>query len=337
MRITIATGIYPPEIGGPAEYARRLFETMLIQNQEVSVATYGDLKRLPTGLRHIAFFFSLCFEAAQSDYLIVLDTFSAALPAAAFSWLFGKKMVVRVGGDFLWESYVERTKEPILLSRFYREPRNFSFKEGVIFLLTKWIFRRASRVVFTTSWQRGIMAEPYGISLEKTVIIENYFPPGGEKSVFSREDDGFIFLSPSRDRVIKNKENVEWAFRHVAFRDPRISLDTKVVSRDTLMEKIGKCYAVIAASLSEVSPNIVTDAIERGTPVIVTADTGMRHRFEGMVEFVNPLSRDDIARGIERLLDGAVYDGYRQKIRESSHTHSWNEITQEFLDIYSIL
>ena len=57
MRIFIATGIYPPKIGGPAQYAQNLKEALEKLGHRVVVKTYGIEDRLPTGVRHLFFFF----------------------------------------------------------------------------------------------------------------------------------------------------------------------------------------------------------------------------------------------------------------------------------------
>ena len=38
MKILISTGIYPPDIGGPAQYARNLYATWKKQGHDVKVA-----------------------------------------------------------------------------------------------------------------------------------------------------------------------------------------------------------------------------------------------------------------------------------------------------------
>ena len=73
MKIVIATGIYPPDIGGPAQYAKELHDTFLVQNHQVKVIKFGKLKYLPTGIRHLCYFFKF-FAAFGADYIIILDT-----------------------------------------------------------------------------------------------------------------------------------------------------------------------------------------------------------------------------------------------------------------------
>jgi glycosyltransferase involved in cell wall biosynthesis len=331
--ICIATGIYPPEIGGPAEYARELFDSLLIQKYNVSVVTYGDLKKFPTGLRHILYFIKLVFDAFYADYIIALDMFSVGLPAVIFSKIFGKKIVLRVGGDFLWESYIERTKEQILLSEFYLAPRKLSTKEEIIFSLTKFVLRNVFAVVFSTDWQRKIMEEPYDLDLSKTKIIENFFPMPEMSSLQNSEPK--IFLSPSRDIFIKNKKRLFEAFQKIKEKYPEIILDTEQVSHEVLLQKMSRAYAVIVNSFSEVSPNLVCDAIRYDLPVILTTDNGLTERLKDMVIFSNPFSVDDLMRSIETLLEPETYQNYKRNILLNSYSHSWDEIAQGFIDIYS--
>ncbi len=332
MKIVISTGVFPPEIGGPAEYARQLSETLRIQNHDVIVTNFAGIRSLPTGIRHIVYFFRVLTDAWDADYIIALDTFSVALPSVVLARILGKKVVLRVGGDFLWEAYIDRTGEPILLSEFYDVKRSLTLKEKIILNITRGVFSYTDGIVFSTSWQRDIMTKPYRLQLEKTQIIENQYSVVQIKPRLL--DEPKVFLSPSRDRKIKNKKNVEEAFKKVQEKFSDIVLDTRVVSHEVLMEKMQHAYAVVVASLSEVSPNLVLDSIKYGVPVVVTQDTGIRDRLRDLAIFVDPRSVLDIAQGIESLLNTSVYDAYAHKIQQNTYTHSWNEIAQEFIDFY---
>ena len=56
MKIVLATGIYPPEIGGPATYARILEEEMPRRGIEVTVYPFRAVRHLPRIVRHVAYF-----------------------------------------------------------------------------------------------------------------------------------------------------------------------------------------------------------------------------------------------------------------------------------------
>ncbi len=333
--ICIATGIYPPEIGGPAEYARSLFDAFLIQKYNTSVVTYGELQKFPTGIRHFLYFIKLIFDAFDADYIIALDTFSVGLPALIFSKIFGKKITLRVGGDFLWESFLDRTKEEILLSEFYKTPHKFSLKEKIIFDLTKFVLRSVDMIVFSTDWQRKIMLEPYSLDLNKTKIIENFFPMPEMSQ--NQNVERKVFLSPSRDIFIKNKKRLVEAFQKVKLKHSEIVLDTEQVSHEVLAQKMSKSYAVIVNSFSEVSSNLVLDAIGSDLPVILTADNGLVERLQNMVVLTNPFSTDNLVSNMETLLDQQIYQNYKRNILLNSYNHSWDEIAQEFVDVFQNL
>ena len=75
MRILIVTGIYPPEIGGPAEYAKNLEEVWVSQGYQVSVKIFGRFKKIPWGVRHIVFFLYILPSVVRADYIVTLDAF----------------------------------------------------------------------------------------------------------------------------------------------------------------------------------------------------------------------------------------------------------------------
>src|SRR3989344_4703141 len=119
MRILIATGIFEPEVGGPATYAPRLARHFAAAGNSVAVITYSatlskdsdknypfKLVRIVRGnrlLNRVRFFFAAYREAKKCDLIYTLDWFAAGLPVALAAKLLGKPYVVRVGGDHPWE------------------------------------------------------------------------------------------------------------------------------------------------------------------------------------------------------------------------------------------
>ena len=62
MKILIATGIYPPDIGGPAQYARGVEEAWKKEGHEVKVLAFRLERKIPTGIRHLYYFFRVLFS-----------------------------------------------------------------------------------------------------------------------------------------------------------------------------------------------------------------------------------------------------------------------------------
>ena len=65
MKILICTGIYPPEIGGPAQYAKNLSEFWQKEGHRVNVKVFSRFNFLPTGLRHLVYFFNILHNRHQ--------------------------------------------------------------------------------------------------------------------------------------------------------------------------------------------------------------------------------------------------------------------------------
>lgn len=330
-RIFIATGIFPPDIGGPAQYAYELEKVWRESGHKVAVKYFGKVEKfLPTGLRHIYFLIKTKWAFLCADKIFVLDTWSAALPIAILSFITRKKFIIRTGGDFLWESYVERTKKKVLFSNFYKDGiNNLNDKEKFIFSVTKWILRRADKIVFSTEWQRNIWLISYNIPKEKTLIIENYYgKSSGDSGFFNK-----TFLASSRDLVWKNLAVLKDVFEDNEVKQTGFVLDIKTSRHDEFMSRMQGVYAVILVSLGDISPNTILDAIRCGKPFIVTKETGIYDRVKDIGIFVDPLSKNDVKEKVLWLCDPKNYETQKEKIRGFSFTHSWDEIGNEFLNI----
>ena len=57
IRILVATGIYPPDIGGPATYSKLLNDELSKYDIDVDVFSFGAVRKFPRGLSHIIYFF----------------------------------------------------------------------------------------------------------------------------------------------------------------------------------------------------------------------------------------------------------------------------------------
>lgn len=332
MRIVIATGIYPPDVGGPAYYAQGLADALRAKGHEVRIVAFSALKKFPTGIRHVMYAFKLVPALIGADTVIALDTFTVALPAAALSTVMRVPLIIRTGGDFLWESYIERTHDPLPLTFFYEKHKPFTRKERIVFALTRWVVRRATSVVFSTTFQRDIWVPAYRIRKE-TFIIDNAIAqtlaglPSTHKS----------FISFGRPLFLKNDATLADAFALAQKRVPDISLETGMVPHDQLMEKIRACYAVIVPSISEVSPNLILDAMRCGKPFILTKYSGFADRYTQFGLICDPLSVEDIANKIVQLCDDQLYGELSRRIMENPPTRTYADVTDDFLKLIDSL
>ncbi|MFZ2886228.1 MAG: glycosyltransferase, partial [Minisyncoccia bacterium] len=177
MKIVIATPFYPPETGVLGTYAEGLAVAFKKAGHEVEIAAFSSVKHLPPLVRHIAYFAQLRRRARGAGAMLALDTWSVGMPAFFAARQTGAPLLVRIGGDFLWEAYVERTKEPIRLSEFYRTSRRLSVKERIIHRFIRQLTGGANALLFNSKFQRDLWRKEYGFPAEKGRILENFFPP----------------------------------------------------------------------------------------------------------------------------------------------------------------
>lgn len=336
MKILIASGIYPPDIGGPAQYARNLYETWKALGHEVKVAAYRWERAAPPGLRHFLYFTKILRKGWNADVILVLDTWSAAVPTMFACMLMGKKYVLRTGGDFLWETYVERTGQPVLFRNFYDTKMGFlSFKERLIHRYGGKSMRRASAMIYSTTWQKDIFEKAYGIDAKKTYIVENYCGPKDEPVT----PDGRRYLAATRELKWKNIDSLKRAFK-VAEEKVKglgledIELDTGKALYENFVERMKRSYAVTLVSLGDISPNMIFDAIKAGVPFIVTKEIGIYDRIKDCAVFVDPLDEKDITQKIVWMADPANRALQVEKVRKCQFMHSWKDISLEILDIW---
>jgi glycosyltransferase involved in cell wall biosynthesis len=332
MRILIATGIYPPEIGGPAEYAKNLKEAWEDQFHEVEVKVFSRFNFLPTGLRHLVYFLSILPAVHRADRVLILDTYSAALPAILATKLFGKKALLRTGGDFLWEAYVERTGDLVLLREFYSTRlEKLSRKERAIFFLIRFVLRNVGAIIWSTEWQKEIFMKPYGLERQKHFIVENYYGP----KLRSEEPQEKNFIAATRPLKWKNLALVREAF--VAAASAGAVLDTVPVPHEEFLQKLAASYAVIIASLGDISPNTILDAIRLDKPFILTRENGLTPRIGDIAVYVDPQNPKEVGEKVRWLLDPENYEAKRLQIARFTFTHTWPEIAKEYMDIWNSL
>ena len=53
IKLVIATGIYPPSIGGPASYSKLLMDEFGEYGYDINIVTFDSVRLYPKGISHI--------------------------------------------------------------------------------------------------------------------------------------------------------------------------------------------------------------------------------------------------------------------------------------------
>jgi glycosyltransferase involved in cell wall biosynthesis len=284
---------------------------------------------LPPGIKQLVYFAKVFRAARGADFILAFDTWSTGLPSVVVGLLTGTKVGIRIGGDYLWESYIERGGPFVKLSEFYTTSRKKTLKERIIFLGTKWLLKRAIPI-FNSEWLSKIWQSAYLLNVSKVSFVENVFP---EKSI-SASATTRTFVAAGRGSRLKNIPMVERIFDSLKRIYPDIELDTRALPFKEHQERVKTCYAVLVPSVSEVNPNTIIEAISCGKPFVCTSDTGLNSKVKAIGLHVDSLDEQVFRMAIETLLDPKQYTLERERIEAFSYKRTWMDVTNDILLVF---
>ncbi len=180
MKVLIATGLFPPEIGGPATYSKTLLDELPKRGIEVEVLPFRDVRHLPKVLRHVAYFFKVLKKGRSVDIIFAQDPVSVGLPAALAAKVLGKRFLIKIVGDYAWEMEMQNEKRKV-----QSESQKFlsleEFQKGKYDGVTemrrkieRWVAKRAEMVIVPSNYLKGIV-EMWGVPISKIKVIYNAF------------------------------------------------------------------------------------------------------------------------------------------------------------------
>lgn len=175
MKILICTGIYPPDIGGPATYSKLLFEELPKKGIEVEVLSFGKVRHLPKVLRHFAYFIETLKQASGVDLIYAQDPVSVGLPAILASKILSKKFVLKIVGDYAWEQYQQIKCIDFVTPEDFQN-KKYDFVTEMRRKIERWVAKKADRIVVPSNYLKKIVMM-WGITQKKIEVVYNAFAP----------------------------------------------------------------------------------------------------------------------------------------------------------------
>lgn len=171
MRVLIATGLFPPDIGGPATYSAMLLEELPKKGISVTIAAFGRVRHLPKVIRHFVYFFHLLIAGRSADMIYAQDPVSVGLPALLASRILRKPLVLRVPGDYAWEQGMQRFGVSGTLDEFSKSGSK-SWRVQVLRKIESFVARHARKIIVPSEYLRSIVKE-WGIHAAKIKVVYN--------------------------------------------------------------------------------------------------------------------------------------------------------------------
>ena len=352
MKIVLATGIYPPDIGGPATYCRALAREFTEQGSVVTVITYGNKrekeawevitvsKSLPI-FRWWLYAQALKKYASGADTVIAFSSVSVGVPLR-MAKLSKPKKILRLGGDFFWERYTARGGTKGLLEWYTSRPASQSRMQKLL--------NSFDHIVFSTELQQGIYEEFYS-QIPPHSVIENAVPSGipmphkchdSLRVLFMGRFVGFKNL-PALVKAVAQCNRVSVTFvgegpmkallqrkgRKLHLED-RLRFLPSVGSRERF-KVLSAHDLLVIPSFTEISPNVALEARAAGLPVLLTTATGLSEKLtQGMI--LRDLSTfKNIAAAIQEVIGN--YSEIAEEAAKNPPLRGWGEIAEEFMQL----
>ncbi|MDO8558082.1 MAG: glycosyltransferase family 4 protein [bacterium] len=370
-RINIITSVYSPEVGGPGVYLASLkevlekrgyavavlvrpgFFTLLskIKNNDVVLAHATPKILLPVYIARFAKRFSLTIRIGGD-----------------FFW----ERAVEEGRYFgtLRDFYRSRNFQ-FPISNFQTSA---PLRVAILYWVMKFLLRRADAVVFTASLLRDIYVPLFELDEKKVHTIMHPIlelrpiSSSSTKSVIrnsqlnnsSQTKSAIRLLYAGRFLKLKNLHMLLEVFAEARKKHPNIHLtligegpegealkaishklkagDAVIfkdpTSHDNILEEMSRSDLVVLPSLSEVSPNLLTDALAAGAPVLATQENGLYGIFKESATWFNPMSKEDFSAKLEALLVPGALDELREKKKTHLQQRTWSEVAEEYENVF---
>ena len=279
MRVVVVSGIWPPDVGGPASHAPALATALLEAGHEVEVVTTADAEPAPqpyavrwvsrassAPLRHLAVVRQVACAARAADRVYATTMVRRAALGAALA---RRPLVVKLVADEAYERERRAGRFDGTLADFQRVRGGLRVR--LLRATRTRALRRARRIVVPSAYLRSI-ALGWGLEPGRVEVVPN--PAPGIPSL------------PSRDEV------------RAALGISGPTLGT--AGRLTVQKALGDALAALAR-VPGVELLVLGDGPERASLEERSADLGL----DGRVRFLGAGTRDDVIR-LFRAVDAAL-------------------------------
>ena len=183
LKILILTGIFPPDIGGPATQLDALSRELIKNGYQVRILTFGrsdktkypyPVKRVsrhwPHSLKGFVYLINGLFFALKADILYSQDLYTAGLTSLIIKNILRKPLVTRFVGDSAWETASARgwINDDILTF----QEKKYSWKVEWRKKIRKKILVNSDRIIVASNFLKGLSLK-IGLPAEKIEVIYN--------------------------------------------------------------------------------------------------------------------------------------------------------------------
>ena len=288
MKILIATGIYPPDIGGPATYSKLLYDELPKRGHSVEVLSFGEVRGLPKIIRHTIYFFKVLNRGRKCDIIFAQDTVSVGLPAMIASKILRKKFLIRVAGDYAWEQAVQRFGVREGVDEF--QSKKYGLSVEMLRWCQKFVVNKADKVITPSFYFKKIVSGWIEDGSNVVAIYNgiDFSDISEDKPIFEAKTiisagrliklKGFEFLIKAMINLPEwklfiagdgpDKEKLARIIKYLMLKDRVFILGN--LNRRDLIKKMKQCEVFALVSSSESFSFVTVEAMRACVPVVAT-------------------------------------------------------------------
>ena len=301
MKVVIASGIWPPDVGGPASNAPEVAEFLLGRGHSVFALTTAERapaedayevrwvrRSLPPGIRHARFAAELARLGRGADVVYTASVLGRSAVGAEAARV---PFVVRLPDDPAFERARRR-------GLFHGDLDAFQRSRGILLGALKLArtapLKRAAHIVTPSAYLRDIVLG-WGIERSRVTVLPNPVPPVVKGSDPPSEAATFVLaarLNAQKDvsTALEALARIDGATLVVAGEGPdRLALEARARElglngrvrflgaqpRQRVLDLFRGAQAAVLSSAWENFPHAAVEALAVGTPVIATAVGGV--------------------------------------------------------------
>ena len=121
-------------------------------------------------MRHLMFFLKTWLAARHADGILSFNAVSAGVPATWVSRITGKKLVLRVAGDYAWEIAVQTGATYLMVNEFQQSQKTRRIRR--LDRLQRAVVGHAAAVIVPSNYLSDVVAG-WGVPVERIHVIYN--------------------------------------------------------------------------------------------------------------------------------------------------------------------
>ena len=183
LNVLMITGIFPPDIGGPATYVPTMSSELVKRGHKLTVVTLSDrldhddrsynfpVRRIRRGLfKPLRFLFTVLGILREGRGAQVLYVNGLYLEAVIANYLLRKPMVQKIVGDWAWERATNKKWVKDNFEEFQK--RKYGVKVELLKALRNFCVRRADTLIAPSDFLARAVAK-WGVAESKIFVVYN--------------------------------------------------------------------------------------------------------------------------------------------------------------------